>query len=690
MLKITWKMYYLSSLFVFVSLLLNFLLIKSPILYIALGLAYLIYFSFFAGNFFFMRFEFYPKLIFGFLMLLSCFSILGSISYYLYKLSNPIIIFIIIALPIIYGIKLLKYPLGIAIDKFRIDKNFIIRLFLVIVYFVFLVFSLKYLNSKATTDSINTPWKLISANFFVLYFVMSIIILFISYISKSKYILVLLSVHFAFSFSIILIIYKLGFGYDPHLHIASEKLIFLHGMFLPKPPYYIGQYSIVVILTKLFQVPVMFFDRILLVFCASLFLPVSIYMFLKDKLSYKKFVVFICILLFLLFNYSNFTYTTPQGLANLFLIILIFLSTLFSEYKNIYVAMIVLAFSIFMLHPISGIPAFLFLTLFFLWNSKIKIKKVIFYSLSAISCFMMPIAFLIFNYFKKLNLDKLGQESGLNLFNTINPLHLFYVRFINIYDFVYLYARNINLLILLCAIFGTVLIIKSKELKEYFVYIVMFVILLINYAIMINYLRFPFLYEFSLRIFNMAFYFVLPIIFIFFGYMINRIFYYKNNFRAFFIILFAILFTVSFYVSYPRSDKYENFKGYNVSASSQKAVEYIENNFSKFDYIVLSDQSVGASLIEKYGFRKYYGDEFYYSLPTNIRGNIYSNFLDILELDSNKQDIINDAKDKTGAINVFVVINNYWNPSDKIMSDLKKSAKKWTDIDNGKVFIFEY
>ncbi len=688
MLKITWKIYYLTSLFIFVSLLLNFLLIKSPILYIVIGLAYLLYFSFFAGNFFFRGFEFYPKFVFGFLMLLSCFSILGSISYYLYKLSNPIIVFIIIVLPIIYGIKLLKYPLGIAIDKFRIDKNFIIRFFLLIVYFVILIFSLKYLNSKATTDSINTPWKIISANFFVMYLVMSIIILFISYISKSKYILILLSAHFAFSFSIILIIYKLGFGYDPFLHIASEKLMYAGGTFLPKPPYYIGQYSIVVILSKLLQVSVMFFDRILLVFCASLFLPTSIYMFLRDKLSYKKFIVFICILLFLLFNYSNFTYTTPQGLANLFLIILIFLSTLFSEYKNIYVAMIVLVFSIFMLHPISGIPAFLFLTLLSLWN--LKIKKVFFYSLLAISCFVMPVAFLIFNYFKRLNLDMLGQETGVNLLNSINPLNIFYARFINIYDFIYLYARNINLLILLCAIFGIILIIKSKELKEYFVYIMMFVILLINYFVMINYLRFPFLYEFSLRIFNMAFYFLLPIIFVLLGALVNRVFYYKNSFKIFIIVLFAILMSASFYLSYPRSDKYENFKGYSISTSSQKAVDYIEINFDKFNYVVLSDQSVGASLIGKYGFRKYYNQEFYYSLPTNIKNNTYSDFLEILQDDSDKIQIINSVIKKTGVAKVFVVINNYWNPSEKVLGDLKKSAKSWTDFDNKKVYIFEY
>lgn len=655
-----------------------------------IGLVYLLYFSFFAGNFFFMRFEFYSKLIFGFLMFLSCFSILGSISYYLYKLSNPIIVFIIIILPIIYGIKLLKYPLGIVIDKFRIDKNFIIRFFLVIVYSAILVFSLKYLNSKATTDSINTPWKLISANFFILYFVMSILILLISYISKSKYILVLLSIHFAFSFSIILIIYKLGFGYDPHLHLASEKLMFLNGTFLPKPPYYIGQYSIVVVLAKLFNISVVFIDRALLIFSASLLLPVSIFMFLRDKLLYKKFVVFISTLLFLLFNYSTLTYTTPQGLANLFLIILIFLSTLFVNYKNVYIAMIVLALSIFVIHPISGIPAFLFLTLFFLWNSKIKNKKTAFYSLSAISCFVLPIAFLIFNYLKKFSLEKLGQETGINLLSTINPLNIFYVRFINIYDFVYLYAKNINLLILLIAIFGIMILIKSKELKEYFVYIAMFIVLLFNYAIMINFLKFPFLYEFSLRIFNMAFYFILPVVFVALSALVNRIFYYKNNFKIFVLVLFAILLSVGFYISYPRSDKYENFKGYSVSQSSIKAVEYIENNFSKLDYVVLSDQIVGASLIGKYGFRKYYRDEFYYSLPTNIKDNTYSDFLNILEPDSNKQEVINNAKHKAGVENIFVVISSYWNPGTGVLIDLKKTAKKWTDIDNGKIFIFEY
>lgn len=164
----------------------------------------------------------------------------------------------------------------------------------------------------------------------------------------------------------------------------------------------------------------------------------------------------------------------------------------------------------------------------------------------------------------------------------------------------------------------------------------------------------------------------------------------KNIFKIFVIVFFSFVLTVSFYLSYPRSDKYENFKGYSVSQTHYKIVDYIEKNFEKSNYIVLADQSVGAALIDSYGFKKYFISEFYYSLPTNIRGNIYSDFVQMTKEESHKLQIVKNVTEKTGATLVIFVLNNYWDYTDKLLEEHKKLSHKWVEVDAGKAYIFQY
>ncbi len=691
MLKINWKLYYSLSLLIIIGILSNLFYFCSSLVGIIMGIVYFLYFSLFFGHMFFNKHYIYTKLIFGLIMLFSYLMISGSIFYYLYKLAFIPILLILIIAPIFLGIELFKNPLIIKINKIKYTTSLILKITLILFYLSLIAVCIKYLLGQSTTFSINTPWKMISPNFFILYVISILFILFILYISKSRFVLFLLLIHFFFSFSIILIIYKLGFGYDPFLHQASEKLMSLTGTFSPKPFYYIGQYSLVVILSKVFNLSVPIIDKLLVPVCASLFLPVVMFQGLKNSLKLKKNLIFISCLLFLLIPFTFFTYTTPQALSNVFLLILIFLSLSYINKKINIWPLIIITFVICFIHLLSGIPAIIFLALLYLFNAnfKIKIKNIFIIMIAIMSSFIIPLSFVIFNFIKKFDLSNLDVSGKINLFNTINPFNIFWPRFINIQDLVYLYSRNINIFILITAILGFVFVFIQKRLKDYIVYLIMFFVLLINYFIMINYVKFPFLYDFSERIFNLAFLFLMPLFFVGIIFML-KIIDKKTIYKIFIFLFLAIFLTISFYLSYPRSDKYENFHGYSISQSHLKVVEYIEQNFGKFDYAVLSDQSVGATLIQKYGFRKYYNGEFYYSLPTNIKNNIYSDFLNIFKDDLNKLEIIKNVVNKTNVDKVFVVINAYWSPSDNVLNDLKKSADNSTDIDNGKIYIFEY
>ena len=65
------------------------------------------------------------------------------------------------------------------------------------------------------------------------------------------------------------IVYEIGYGFDGFIHVAAEKLVAAAGVVTPKTPYYIGQYSLVVLISKLWQLPIAAVDRWLLPVMAS-------------------------------------------------------------------------------------------------------------------------------------------------------------------------------------------------------------------------------------------------------------------------------------------------------------------------------------------------------------------------------------------------------------------------------------
>lgn len=688
MFKINQKLYYLLSFFVITLFLLNFAYFHIQLIYLLIGAIYLLWFSLFAGHFFFQKFHIYTKIVFGIMILFLGFIILGSASYYVYKLSNFLICLIIIILPIIFGLKLKKNPLIIKFSKIELNYRIILKIILIFVYLVLLFFALKYLIHQATFYSINTPWKMISERFFLLYIFLTFLMLCILYFCKSRFALVLISIHFFFSYSIILIIYKLGFGYDPFLHQASEKLMSISGTFLPKPPYYIGQYSLVVILSKMFNVSIVLYDKLLIPLFSAILLPTAIFQAIKSSFKLKSNLIFIATFLFLLIPFSNFTYTTPQALANLLFLTLIFLSIIFISKKTISIyTLFLLATAICFIHPMSGIPAILFVLILFLLQKNKKSIAIIF---SILSCFVLPIFFYLYTKINKLDIGQLDTTNHQNLLSSFNIFHIFWPKFINFFDMAYIYFYNFNIFILILALIAIAYLILQKNIKNYFIYMLMFFILIINYLLTIYFVCFPFIDVFSERIFSLAIYCLFPLVFISIVLFLKNIFISSKKFKIIILIFLSIFISISFYLSYPRADKYENYHGYSISSSHQKAIDLIEKNFGKFDYIVLSDQSIGANLIKDYGFRKYYKDEFYYSLPTNIKNNIYSNFLGIFQNNSDKKNIVFDAMQKTGVNNAFVVINSFWSVSSQTLDELKKSANNWTDIDSGKIYIFEY
>ena len=148
---------------------------------------------------------------------------------------------------------------------------------------------------------------------------------------------------------------------------------------------------------------------------------------------------------------------------------------------------------------------------------------------------------------------------------------------------------------------------------------------------------------------------------------------------------------LSFYLSYPQRNPKARFPGLNITVSDFKAIKWIHNRHSEYDYIVLSNQLISAAALTKYSFAKYFntptGEIFYYSVPTGSL--LYQQYGKMLYEGQKRQYMI-DAMNLVGVKKAYFILNSYWAGFDKIKKGAEQTADSWTVIDEGKVWIFEY
>lgn len=697
------------SLILIVGLVGNLFVWESRLLGWTFGPAYLIFCSLIIGFTLFKYRTTIFKIIYGFFFLSAGISFFGAIIYYFYKLNDLTIAALIICIPLII-LPFLRYgnhpETKQDFNPIQINPH-LLRTTLLIAAFIFLeIINLRYLLGAGTTEAIRTPWKILPFNFFLNYFAASLVLLwFILKSQKEGLNLILISIHTFLTVSLILFVYKIGYGFDPFIHQATEKIIASQGFILPKPFYYLGQYSLVVLLAKILFMPVEWIDKLILPVFISLILPVTIYFSLKP-FNIKNQVpgASLPALLILVLPFTTFIATTPQGLANFCLLIIIFLSLIALRHEFHIFYLWFLAFATLLIHPLAGLPALIFvffLTLFRFFKKQEGIfefiRHLLFFTAFILGALAIPLLFLFAILFFKdsttiFSLETI--ESSKNILEVIDwNLPVWINHFQPLYDLIYTYGKNIPFILLTIGLIGYGLI--KKQLSSSIVYLMAFLAMIINYICMKLFIGFPSLikYEqniFSERILEISFYFLIPLflfaLYKFFQKLEKNA---SHLLKIFFTTFFALILTFSLYYSYPKDDgeDYHIDRGYSVSNSDIAAVHMIAQNAGKEDYIVLSNQMVGAAAIREFGFKKYYGQNFYYSIPTGYP--LYQYYLRMV-YNTPSRATIAEAANLVNVNLVYFVINQYWTDSKKIIEKTKTTADEWFDIDNGKVWIFKY
>lgn len=695
----------------------NLLNLHSLTLGLFFSIIYILYFGRRLGILALPQLDGFWQRLFGPLLLLAFFSLIGALIFYFYQLNNQVIIFLIALLPavIIPFARYVKKDIndwssGLMEPVPLVEPKASSSNFWGWLVFFGDIYLISYLVNYATEAAIRSPWTLLSYKFFLAFFILSFILFW--YLKKTSDSVRSLSIVFIHSLLLIfvaLIIYKIGFGFDPTLHRASENYIYQTGTLEPKTPYYLGQYTVVVLLAKISGLSLGVVDKWLLIILEAVFLAPLFFFILRHAFNLERKTARLGSLLIFLFPFTHFIATTPQDLANFYALAAICFSLLYLSTKLLRgIVPLLLVLATLATHPLTGLPLSIIFIIILLLKARQKHKsptikisaEIIILIITLVSFFLLPAIFV------KFQGASFNKPMGYELWQFLKPTLPQFISISHRWLFlpVYLYQNFLPYIIFLLALGGTIYFYFKN--KNYTVPLFLFLAFLI-FGANAFFLKTSVIFkdlgnaeqgQYAERLSHFSFYLLLPLaIYAFFAILGKIEKKLKSQtalslFNLFSAGFLAILLTFSFYLSYPRVDAYALSHYINTSRSDLKAVQEIDQKSAGEPYLVLANLSVSAAGIEKYGYKKYFttptGEQiFYYSLPTG--GSLYHYFEDMVYQEPSVETMIK-AMNLTGVNQSYLVLNDYWDSFNKVLPAAKLTADEWWQVDNGKIFVFKY
>lgn len=558
----------------------------------------------------------------------------------------------------------------------------------IIIYLLIVSQGFIILLKNASADALISPWTVVPKSFFIIFFIASFWLFYVLKRNIQKNIKInLLRLHYLLAFSVAVIIYKIGYGFDPFIHQATMELIDKKGFVSPKPFYYLGEYSLIVIIHKLSGISIYLLNKFLIPFLAAVFLPGAIYKFLNEHGSLKR--SYLITLSVLALPLNLFILSTPQNLSYLWLLLLI----IYSFTNSNYYLKIILALATVAIHPLSGLPALFFVFWLELARRKEKIN-IFWYKLinigTWIACTLsLPLSFAFINNGTWRQLS-FSWQNLTSIFKLVSePTNRDNV----ILNFVYLISNNWLIIFIAVIIFGWLIWFKKNRQEAWLLAKISSALLIgfilsssLSFAFLINYER----TNYSARLPILMGLFMIPTVLIFLDYLAGKVWRGDKIQIISSWILISIILTTSIYLSYPRLDAYNNSKGFSVSKQDVEAVESIDKQTSK-KYIVLANQQTSVAALKELGFDHYFkseaGEIFFYPIPTG--GPLYEYYLKMVNENPSIK-TMHEAMDLTGVKEAYFIVNKYWTFSNRLIASAKLQADNFWTIDNGDIYIFKY
>lgn len=607
----------------------------------------------------------------------------GTFTYYLYQL-NTIGISITLAITALaatlYSYKKTPEPLRCSLKmRWQVPQLSFISGLLGIVFIASSIALYTFIVQNQTTINSPSPWLHLPKAFFFIYaLATSTLIGFIATTKSKRLSLLLLILHTFSSISIALLLYPLGFGYDPFIHQATEQAIFNNGVIQPKPPYYIGQYALIVLLNKIIPLSVGLWDKILVPLASSIFIPLFMYEGLKEKTHDKA--ALLASLLLLALPLSMLITTTPQALANVYILLLVLTAQFKQPPKYLMLLFTIAAVAI---HPLAGLPALIFFVIWYILTHWGKNKKAVLALFSLLGSISLPLAFFLNSKMSPFSLT-ISFKGWNNLIAVPQPLRLFNP----FLDLVYQYAQVIPLLLLLGALIGSLI---TKELRSWRPYIITATILAINYALIKGFFTFTTVidYEaglFAKRIITIIGLVLIPVAYQAFKLIIKRIMGQPNlPIKLIALLIFTFTLVSGLYLRYPRKDNYVAAAALTVSQTDFDVVHIIEARHPEKDYIVYAPQLTSAAAVYTYGFNRYINNKFFYPIPTSSAQ--YQTFLALIDKNASPEEL--QALIKHVHADIYLVIPDYWRNAKRRIDYYSSIADEEIRLDTHTIFYFK-
>jgi len=559
------------------------------------------------------------------------------------------------------------------------------------------VAGLAILYRSGTWEAIRSPWEVVPPIFFGLVFAAAALLIFTFLRSESNGRgIVLLPLFATLVGGVALAAFRAGYGFDPYIHQAAEKFIQEHGFLAPRTFYYIGQYAIVLFTSAVTAAPIEWIDRLLVPVAATL-LPLLAYSALVTRKSQPNFAAIGALGLFAL-PFSSWSATTPQSLANLFL-----LAALLAALGNSHLSTIALFSSAALaVHPIVGIPALVFTAILALRRIvQPPLRRALFLGLVVTGVIALPALFLLAGG---------GQFTVSGIPDYLVWSAYLKNRFDPFRDLAYAWIWNAPFALAIGALVGWIAIRKQK-----IPYTAAGFVTLATAAAVAGFVSFPKLpiYEqgdYGVRLAGVAALFFIPLFLLAINSLAKRA--QGRGQKIALAGLLASAITASVYGSYPRTDKYDSTHGFNTSAADIHAVRAIETNAVGKPYIVLANQATSAAALREFGFRYYQSpaeELYFYSFPTG--GPLYEKYLKMV-YDSPTRAVAEEAMNLAGVDTVYLAVSRYWTQASRVVEAASpdggpdddrdcirasfesgcrdREADTEFQIDNGRIYVFRY
>ena len=675
---------------------LNFWGWHQPGLSLGLGLIYLLSASYLlGGKTLSLAPTLWERFVWGGLIMAAAISLVTTVLFYL-DLYHPIALAVWLALLPWFGSSRPATPAAEIMD-YSPANNYWLTAALATTYLLLVATTFYFLGQYQTSEAIRTPWQVVPSFAFLLYGLTAAAYLTLS-LNGARHPAWPVPLY-ALSLSLAGLIYPLGFGFDPFIHQATEKILLATNTIHPKPWYYLGQYGLTTTLAWLGQLGLNRLDTWLVPVLTSLGWPVGLAALLRSFKLKTPWPLLLAITP-LAFTLPMFTYTTPQGLADFWAVItILLLATKFTGGTVPNFLPWLTALAALFTHPLTGLPTVGLTCLWWLIKERPGAlgaqHQLITKGLALVTALAVPAAFVFMSWLKpgaaslSLTTDFIGGlgRLGQDILSALPWLP----PFIDLPDAIYLWGRP---LVLILVVLATVGWFKAKPDMPGLRFVALaFALPVAGYLILRLGASFPQLEPneqnfYSSRLWQLALLSLMPLS-LWGTYKIISFLKTKLGSGWPLVISGGLILTAAWYLTYPRVDVWQRQTAYNTTPADLEAVQLINKTAGDAPYVVLANQAVAAAAVSAYGFNQYHQGYFYYPLPTG-ENPLYQIYLQAVETKSPQREVVAEAAKLADVPQVYLVLNRYWANFDKLADTAAKQANDSWSLADGRVRVFRY